>query len=56
MQARHLWLAPVILAAQEAEIRRDCGGQIICKTLSQKQKTKKKKRTGGVVQAVKELA
>jgi hypothetical protein len=38
--ARHQWLTPIILAIQEAEIRR-IGvqhqlGQIVCKTLSQK--------------------
>jgi hypothetical protein len=38
--ARHWWLTPVILAAQEVEIRRtviiNWTGQIVRKTLSQK--------------------
>jgi hypothetical protein len=38
--ARHQWLVPVILATQEAEIRRNVIGsqpwQIVCKTLSGK--------------------
>jgi hypothetical protein len=45
------WLTPVILATQEAEIRRiavwSLPGQIVCETLSQK-KSLHKKRAGGV--------
>jgi hypothetical protein len=45
---------PVILATQEAEIRRikvwSQPGQIVCKSLSQKQQHKK--RAGGVAQGV----
>jgi hypothetical protein len=48
-------LTPVILATQEAEIRRikvqSQPGQIVHKTLSQKKK-KSQKRSGGVAQAV----
>jgi hypothetical protein len=48
-QAGHRWLSPVILAPQEAEIRRITVGsqprQIVHETLSQKKPiTKKKKR------------
>jgi hypothetical protein len=48
--AGHWWLTPVILATQEAEIRRMAvrsqPGQIVCKTLSQ---ILHKNRAGGVV-------
>jgi hypothetical protein len=51
------WLTPVILATQEAEIRRisDCGQprQIVHKTLSWKNPSQK--RAGGVVQAAEHL-
>jgi hypothetical protein len=51
--ARHQWLTPVILATQEAEIRRielqSQLGQIVCETLCQKKKPLLK-RAGGVVQ------
>jgi hypothetical protein len=37
---RHQWLTPIILATQEAEIRRiivqSQPGQVVCETLSQK--------------------
>jgi hypothetical protein len=40
VEAGHLWLTPVILVTQEAEIRRikvqSQPGQIVCKTVSQK--------------------
>jgi hypothetical protein len=48
------WLTPVILAPQEAEIRRTVVGsqprQIVCKTLSQKNSSYQ--RAGGVAQGV----
>jgi hypothetical protein len=48
------WLTPVILAAQEAEIRRirvpSQPRQIVCETLSQE--TPSQKRAGGVAQGV----
>jgi hypothetical protein len=44
-EARHWWLTPVILATQEAEIRRitvqSHPGQIVRETLSQKHLTQK---------------
>jgi hypothetical protein len=44
--AGHRWLTPVILAAQEADIRRiivqSQPGQIVCETLSQKKTLHKK--------------
>jgi hypothetical protein len=50
----HQWLMPVILATQEAEIRRitihSQPKQIICETLSQKHPSQK--RAGGVAQGV----
>jgi hypothetical protein len=50
--AGHWWLTPVILAIQEAEIRRimvqSQPGQIVCETLSQK--TFHKNRAGGAAQ------
>jgi hypothetical protein len=43
--AGHQWLVPIILATQEAEIRRivvrSQSQKIVCKTLSQKYPTKK---------------
>jgi hypothetical protein len=49
------WLTPVIVAIQEAEIRRTVvqsqPGQIVCEILSQKKKSHNK-RAGGVVQGV----
>jgi hypothetical protein len=49
------WLTLVILANQEAKIRRIAvqsqPGQIVCDTLSQKKKKKSQKRAGGVTQA-----
>jgi hypothetical protein len=54
MYARYWWLRPVILAIQEAEIRRiefqSHPGQIVCETLSQKHPSQK--RAGGVTQGV----
>jgi hypothetical protein len=51
--AEHRWLKPVILATQEAEIRKIVVGsqpkQIVHKTLSQKYPSKQ--RAGGVAQA-----
>jgi hypothetical protein len=53
-QARHRCLTPIILATQEAEIRRitvqSQSGLIVCKTLSQKYLNTK--RAGGVAQGV----
>jgi hypothetical protein len=47
------WLTSIILATQEAQIRRTVvqnqSGQIVCKTLSQKKKSQK--GAGGAVQA-----
>jgi hypothetical protein len=52
--ARHQWLTPVILAAQEAEIRRimvqSQPRQIVCETLSRKNPSQK--RACGVVQVI----
>jgi hypothetical protein len=49
------WLVPIILATQEAEIRRitvqSQPGQIVQETLSQEKK-KSQKRAGGVAQGV----
>jgi hypothetical protein len=39
--ARSWWLTPVILATQEAEIRRITHKQIVCETLSQKYTSQK---------------
>jgi hypothetical protein len=51
-RAGHRWLTPVILATQEAEIRRitvpSQPAQIVCETLSQKNPSQK--RAGGVAQ------
>jgi hypothetical protein len=48
-RARHQWLMPIILATQEAEIRR-IEFQIVPKTQSRKYQTQK--RAGRVVQAM----
>jgi hypothetical protein len=52
-KARHRWLTPVILATQEAEVRRivvrSQSRQIVLKTLSQKYLTHKK----GLVECLK---
>jgi hypothetical protein len=49
-QARHQWLTPVILATQEAEVRRitvlSQPGQIVCKTLSQRNPSQRKRGVG----------
>jgi hypothetical protein len=46
--SRHWWLTSVILATQEAEIRRievqSQPRQIVCETLSQKKKKKKRRK------------
>jgi hypothetical protein len=53
-EARHWWLTPVILATQEAEIRRiriqSQPRQIVCKTLSRKCTSQEK--ADGVAQGV----
>jgi hypothetical protein len=49
------WLMPVILATQEAEIRRTVQSQpkqIVRETLSRKYSSPKKKKAGGVAQGV----
>jgi hypothetical protein len=52
--AGHQWLTPVILATQQAEIKRitdqNQPGQIVCKILSQKSPSQK--RASGVAQGV----
>jgi hypothetical protein len=53
-RTRCQWLIPVILATQEAEIRRfmvqSRPGQIVCETLSQKNPTQK--RAGRMTQGI----
>jgi hypothetical protein len=41
-EARHWWLMPIILATQEAKIRRIQSGQIVLETLSRKNSSQKK--------------
>jgi hypothetical protein len=52
--ARRQWLTPVILATQEAEIRRilvqSQPRQVLRETLSRKHPSPKKKKAGGVAQ------
>jgi hypothetical protein len=54
-----LWLTPIILATQEAEIKRIVVqsqlGQIVHEILSQKKKKKSQNRAGGVAQVVGDL-
>jgi hypothetical protein len=54
IQAWHMWLAPVVLATQEAKIRRivvqSQARQIVCNILCQTYPTPK--RVGGVTQVV----
>jgi hypothetical protein len=56
LKAGHQWLTPVILATQEAEIRRitvwSQPGQIVHETLSWKKPSQKPFRAGGVAQGV----
>jgi hypothetical protein len=53
-ETRHWWLTPIVLATQEAEIKRITvqrqPGQIVCETLSRKKPSQK--RAGGVAQGV----
>jgi hypothetical protein len=57
LQARHWWLTPIILATQEAEIKRllirSQPGKIVCETLSQQYPTLK--RDGRLAQVVEPL-